>query len=135
MRGKERTSMIAFEELKESGDLSRAQAMYVAVIANSENGLTHRQANDAVFQEYGRRLSARNGNFIELIESGFLVVTGQSECEVTKKLVNVYDWTGRTTPLPSRDEWVSCEKCGGKGGHMKKVYSAQPAGDLFGGGR
>ena len=131
MRGQERTSRLAYDQIKESGELGRAQAMYLTVIANSENGMTHRQANQAVFQEFGRRLSARNGNFIDMISAGFLKVIGQTECDVTHKQVNVYDWTGRTTPLPSREEWVTCEKCEGKGGHMKKIYSAQPVGDFF----
>lgn len=130
-RGEARTSRIAWEELRSSGELGRAQAMYVTVIANSAEGLTHRQATQAVFDQYGRRLSARNGGFGGLVDAGFLTVVGEVRCEVTGKLVNVYDWTGRTSPRPSRDEFVKCESCGGAGGHMKKVYYDQAQGDLF----
>jgi len=106
--------------------------MYVEVIAMSEDGLTHRQATEAIFIAYGKRYSARNGGLGGLVDAGFLKVVGERTCDVTGKLVSVYDWTGRVTPRPSKDEFVQCDSCEGKGGHVKKVYYDEPVQtDLF----
>lgn len=132
MRGHQRTSKLSYADLKRSGAIGAAQARYLVVIAGSEEGMTHKEATSAVLLSYGVKYPDRNGRIAELVERGFVAAVGEKRCSVTRKIVTVYGFTGRTEPLPSRQEWVKCEACDGKGHHLKTVYeNPQQQGDLF----
>lgn len=121
------TSAKAYDELKSSGELGKSQAMYLVVFMSTGAPLSHLQATHYVEQMFGKKMPARNGRIAELEERGFIRKHDVEECPVTKKSVNRWIWTGRTTPLESKDEWRECRHCEGKGGKVERVYGEPPA--------
>lgn len=149
----DRCSILSYDELKASGQLGKAQAMYLHVFATAEGmpiyfepgslnyvrplgSLTHREATKRVEEIFGKKMPARNGRIAELEERGFLMKVGTTIDNWSKKTVNLWIWTGRTTPFEAREEWTPCAHCEGKGGRVVKKYVAPPATiqpDLFSG--
>lgn len=131
-------SRLSYEELKKSGKLGKNQALYLMVFMRAYqllgSGLTHYEATQAVFNQFQIHMPARNGRIAELTRLGFLKKHTVKYCEKTKRLVNTWIWTKRTTPYEWREEWQACEHCNGKGGSLKRVFEAPPLtspGDLF----
>ena len=98
-------SVWAYEEIKESGYIGKAQAMYMSVFCGSTRlPLTHLQATKLVEKRFFVKMPERNGRVAELEEKGFLEKFDHVVCEFTGKTVNRWQWTGRTNPLPQRVE-------------------------------
>lgn len=115
-------SKLSYDEIKESGYMGKNQARYLYIFVNTNIALTHKQATLEVENTFDVKMPERNGRIAELEEMGFLKKVDIVVCEFTNKKVNRWKWTGRTEPLPSREEWVCCDKCEGKGKLKKKVY-------------
>lgn len=122
----DRCSVLSFEELKKSGQLGKAQAMYLQIFMECRAALTHKNATWMVNDAFSSKMPARNGRIAELEQLGFLKKHDTVIDRETKKRVNRWIWTGRTTPFESKPEWIECSHCEGKGGRMELIYYAPP---------
>lgn len=126
------TSALALEELKTSGKIGNAQAMYLSIYADGvlvqggpvvlRRALSHFDATLGVKNVFGVEMPARNGRIAELEAMGFLKKHDVVRCPKTKKMVNRWIWTGRTTPLATENVRERCAHCDGKG----FVYATRP---------
>jgi hypothetical protein len=123
-------SKLSYDEIIESGYLGKRQALVLSIFSEKEG----RHTATEIVKILGRGVSENVRNRItELEQMGFLIKSGIIECQYTHRQVNSFKWTGRTKPLPSREENVICECCHGKGTVIKKVYYDEPKKDLFDG--
>lgn len=127
-------SKMSYDDIRRSGYVGRNQARYLSVFVDSIIPMTHREATESVSTFFGVRQPARNGRIAELEQMGFITKHDTTVCAFTHKRVNRWVWTGRTKPLPSRDEWTVCPHCNGEGGYVDRVYykgAPSPQEDLF----
>ena len=129
------TSSLALQDMKDTKKINEHQAMYMYVFTYKDMPtISHIKATSLVLEIFGKKLPARNARIRELELRGLVCKDGREKCPSTGKLVNLYRYTGRTTALESRMEWVRCDKCEGKGGHMARVYyEEQGQKEMFGG--
>lgn len=123
-------SSAAYQALKASGKLGKAQAQYLRVFMDHPEGYTHAQATLAVYNNTGRSYPARNGRIAELAKLGFIKKNGTAP-GACGTLVNVWVWTGRTEPLPVEGAWIKCCHCDGKGGKYGDVPVSENQGDFL----
>lgn len=124
------TQKLAYDSLRRTGNLAAAQAMYLHVFMSWGGELTHRMATAKVLEEFGKTMPARNSRISELERMGFL-----RKCDPVwekgafgaEHRVTTWIWTGRTTPLPVKSEWVKCQHCEGLGGKVERVYLKEGA--------
>lgn len=124
----------SFYDVTLSGYVSDSQAMYLWIfIKDYPRAYSHRKATQEVFLEFGKYFPARNSRISELEQMGFLRKVDTELDELTGFEVTRWAWTGRETALLSKESWVSCPHCEGKGGRVERVYiqEGQLQGDLF----
>lgn len=131
----ESTSKAAYEAVKASGELGKAQRYYLAAFIASERPMSHAEATRAVLDRFGQIYPPRNGRISELEQMGLLEKRDQDGVGRTGKPVNRWAWTGRLRPHKRRVRWTTCDRCGGSGRVLKGVYEHEPAQqtELFGG--
>lgn len=105
-------STLAYESLKKSGRLSRAQAMYLAIFKEfPDRAMSHEEATGLVYDHFRIMYAPRNGRVRELEKKGFLKKVGTDLNEFHNR-VSVYQWTGRTEPLEMESVLEPCQHCG-----------------------
>lgn len=113
-------SIWAYEDIKRSGYLGHKQALVLSVFAGNPN--TPMKATDVV-ESLGRTVSETTRTRIsELERMGFLRKYDRVVCDLTKKTVNRWIYTGNRKPLSYKKMEVCCIHCKGKGTVIKKIY-------------
>ena len=126
-------SSASHQEEQKSGRIGQAQQIFWETFR--EHGpLTARQAIKVIFQERGVVYQQRCGRIAELQNMGLIERHSVVVDEVTKKRVNTWICTGRTTPFPVACKWTECKHCEGRGGQFKSVYvrpGIEAQGEMF----
>lgn len=118
----------AYDEIVHSGKLGEKQSIVLGLFVDKyPDPLTATMA----VEHFGRSVSENTRNRIsELVNMGFLEVTGTTKCHVTKRTVQLYKWTGRTIPKEKILSKIVCPCCHGIGEIKKEIYIDPPAGQL-----
>lgn len=128
------TKSLSYEAIKQSGEMSKSQVMYLSVFADSVEPFTHREATYHVLSIFGKGMPARNSRISELEQMGFLKKYDTVKDDVTGHEVNRWIWTGRKNALICKETFVQCSHCEGKGGRVQRVYipeGVEPQKDFF----
>lgn len=115
------TRSASHEQEEQSGRIGQAQKHFWDIF--KEYGpLTSREAVKLIETQKGIKYQQRCGRIAELQNMGLIERHSVVVDEVTKKRVNTWICTGRTTPLPCSFTWVECKYCEGHGGKYKRAY-------------
>jgi len=115
-------SVWAYEEIKKSGYVGKNQARYLFIFASYKYPLTHYEATKKVEEAFYCEMPERNGRIAELEAAGFIEKVDIVICQKSNKSVNRWKYTGRKTPLPTKEVWGTCEHCNGSGNVKKTIY-------------
>jgi len=114
----------AYDEIVESGYVSKRQAMFLDVLSCSEAPLTANQIVKQIAVRFEKRfsISGIGSRLSELETKGFIKKQGKTVCEQTNKRVNQYVFTGRKAPFPKKMMRKECSCCEGKGFTFKEEF-------------
>jgi hypothetical protein len=118
----------AHDEILRSGKLGERQMLVLGLFIDAHPGAL---TATSVVRRLGRGVSENTRNRItELEKMGFLSVSGITKCEITKRNVQLYKWTGRLLPREKIQSKIVCPCCHGTGEIQKEVYVDPPSGQL-----
>ena len=110
----------SYQEIIRTDYIGERQGLILRIFTeNPHRGFTATE----IVRLVGRGSSENTRNRItELEQMGFLVKTGKTRCPFSKRLVNSFRWTGKTSKPTYTIQRVACEHCDGKGFISKKIY-------------
>jgi hypothetical protein len=112
------SSIWSYEEIKASGYVSKVQSWILSkAVKDYPKALTRRQFVEHIRRNWqpGFATISATSRFSELVRLGFLEKTDKHLDKKTNKQVSTWRWTGRKTPLETREIPVECPHCEGKG--------------------
>jgi hypothetical protein len=112
--------MDAWSELIKTGQLGERQLLVLKVFTDR---YPNKIPASIAVEHLGRGVSEGIRNRItELVEMGYLEKKDKDKCPITGRMVNYFQWTGRTSPKQKQERTIICPHCHGSGRVTTEVF-------------